>query len=92
MPDTEHPGLASLMDRRQTTEEDLILLLGASVGQFRSAAEVIEEATKEATRAGIRTFAPADAESVVRATATGDLSQRRRTHQEFLPLWHCRGR
>jgi primosomal replication protein N'' len=63
LPDTQHPGLASLMDRRQTAEEDLILLLSASVGQFRSAAEVIEEATKEATRAGIRTFASADAET-----------------------------
>jgi primosomal replication protein N'' len=63
LPDTQHPGLASLMDRRQTAEEDLILLLSATVGQFRSAAEVIEEATKEATRAGIRTFASADAET-----------------------------
>jgi primosomal replication protein N'' len=63
LPDTQHPGLASLMDRRQTAEEDLILLLSASVGQFRSAAEVLEEATKEATRAGIRTFASADAET-----------------------------
>ena len=62
LPGTEHPGLASLMDRRQTTEEDLILLLGASVGQFQSAAEVIEEATKEANRAGIRAFASGDAE------------------------------
>jgi primosomal replication protein N'' len=63
LPDTEHPGLAWLMERRQTTEEDLIVVLGASVGQFRSAAEVIEDATKEATRAGIRTFAPGDAET-----------------------------
>jgi primosomal replication protein N'' len=63
LPDSEHPGLASLIDRRQTTEEDLIVLLGASVGQFRSGAEVVEEATKEATRAGIRTFVSADAES-----------------------------
>jgi hypothetical protein len=62
LPDTEHPGLASLMDRRQTAEEDMILLLGASIGQFRSAAEVIEEATKEASSAGIRNFTPADAE------------------------------
>ena len=63
LPDTEHAGLASLMDRRQTAEEDLILLLGASIGQFRSAAEVIEEATKEASSAGIRNFDPADAEA-----------------------------
>ena len=63
LPDTEHPGLVSLMDRRQTGEDDLILLLGAAVGQFRSAAEVLEEASKEATRAGIAAFDSSQAES-----------------------------
>ena len=92
LPDTEHPGLASLMDRRQTAEEDLILLLGASIGQFRSAAEVIEEATKEASSAGIRNFTPADAEVWFGRPRREHLSQRRRTHQEFLSLWHCGGR
>jgi hypothetical protein len=62
LPDTEHPGLASLLDRRQTGEEDLILLLGASVGQFRSASEVVEEANREAARAGIATFVSPEAE------------------------------
>jgi hypothetical protein len=56
LPDTDHPGLTSLMDRRQTVEEDLILLLGASIGQFRSAVEVVEEAAKDASRAGIAGF------------------------------------
>lgn len=55
-PDTDHPGLASLMDRRQIGEEDLIILLGASIGQFRSASEVIEETEKEADRSGITSF------------------------------------
>jgi hypothetical protein len=50
------------MDRRHTSEEDLILLLGADVGQFRSAAQVIDEAEKEAAKAGIATFDPAMAE------------------------------
>jgi primosomal replication protein N'' len=63
LPDTEHPGLASLIDRRQTSEDDLILLLGASVGQFRSAAEVVEEAKNEATKAGITTFDSSQAET-----------------------------
>ena len=63
LPDTEHPGLASLMDRRQTSEEDLILLLGASVGQFRSAAEVVQEAEREAARAAIATFVSLEAEA-----------------------------
>jgi primosomal replication protein N'' len=63
LPDTEHPGLASLIDRRQTGEEDLILLLSASIGQFRSATEVVQEADREATRAGIGTFVSSDAEA-----------------------------
>jgi hypothetical protein len=63
LPDTDHPGLASLIERRQTAEEDLILLLGASVGQFKSAAEIVEEAAKEAARAGVEDFAPAEAEA-----------------------------
>src|SRR5690606_28951951 len=56
IPDAEHPGLASLIDRRQTAEEDLILLLGASIEQFRSADDIVEEATAEAQRAGIAGF------------------------------------
>jgi len=62
LPDTEHPGIASLIDRRQTGEDDLILLLGASVGQFRSAAEVVEEANKEAARADVASFSSSQAE------------------------------
>ena len=63
LPDTDHPGLASLMERRQTSEEDLILLLGASTGQFRPATEVVEEAAKEAAKAGIVTFDTIQAEN-----------------------------
>lgn len=63
LPDTEHPGLASLIDRRQTSEDDLILLLGASVGQFRSAAEVVEEAEKEAAKASVGGFDSSQAET-----------------------------
>lgn len=58
LPDAEHSGLASLMDRRQTAEEDLILLLAASIEQFRSADEIVEEAAAQARRAGIATFEP----------------------------------
>jgi hypothetical protein len=56
LPDSDHPGLASLIDRRQTAEEDLILLLGASVEQFRSAAEIVEQAAEEARTGGISGF------------------------------------
>lgn len=56
LPDTDHPGLNSLIERRQTTEEDLILLLGAEVDQFRSRDEIVEEAAEAAAKAGVTTF------------------------------------
>ena len=46
-----------------TVQTRRALLLGASVGQFRPAAEVVEEANKEATRAGIATFDSSPAET-----------------------------
>ncbi|MBV7519078.1 AAA domain-containing protein [Ensifer sp. ENS12] len=55
-PDTEHPGLNSLIERRQTTEEDYILLLSADVGQFRSVSEILQEAELAAHRAGLTDF------------------------------------
>ncbi|TPQ52869.1 histidine kinase, partial [Prosthecomicrobium hirschii] len=53
VPDTEHHGLVALTERRQTTAEDLILLLGAAIGQFRSAGEIVEVAATIAERAGL---------------------------------------
>jgi primosomal replication protein N'' len=44
LPDTDHPGLLALADRRVIAEEDLIVLLGAAIGQFRSADSIVEEA------------------------------------------------
>ncbi len=55
-PDTEHAGLASLMERRQSTEEDLIILLSADQGLLRPRDEVIEEAEKLCQRADIPNF------------------------------------
>ncbi|WP_245331852.1 AAA domain-containing protein [Bradyrhizobium sp. NAS80.1] len=62
LPDTDHAGLASLIERRQTAEEDLLILLAASSSQFRSAEEIIEEAAKESSGAGVR-FSPKDAKA-----------------------------
>lgn len=56
LPDTDHPGLAALTERRVTEEEDLILLLSATVGQFRAADAIVEEAVATAERAGVTTF------------------------------------
>jgi hypothetical protein len=55
-PDTEHAGLASLMERRQSAEEDLIILLSADQGLFRPRDEVIEEAVQLCLRADIPGF------------------------------------
>jgi serine/threonine protein kinase len=52
-PDTDHPGLAVILDRKQHTEEDLIILLSADIGQFRSIDDVVEEAVQESKRAGV---------------------------------------
>ncbi len=56
LPDTDHPGLNSLLERRQTTEEDFILLLAAEVSQFRSTDEILSEAEQTAARAGVPDF------------------------------------
>ncbi len=61
LPDTDHPALLAIAERRLTTEEDLILLLSASVGQFRTQGELLEEAAAEASRAGVPTFDPSQA-------------------------------
>ncbi|MGX1350422.1 hypothetical protein AB7M49_003998 [Bradyrhizobium elkanii] len=55
-PDTDHAGLAALTERRISAEEDLLILLSATSNQFRSVAEVIEEAKKEASAAGLSDF------------------------------------
>lgn len=56
LPDTDHAGLGALTERRITEEEDLILLLSAAVGQFRSADAIVDEAKATAERAGVTTF------------------------------------
>lgn len=56
LPDTDHAGIVSLIERRQSAPEDLVVLLSASSAQFRSAEEVIDEAEKEALSAGIYGF------------------------------------
>lgn len=55
-PDTEHKGLASLMDRRQLTEEDLVLLLSAGKGQFTPLHELVRGAAELARREGVTVF------------------------------------
>ena len=56
LPDTDHPGLNALMERRLISEEDFILLLSADVGQFRTTDALVNEAADVAARAGVKTF------------------------------------
>ena len=65
LPDTDHAGVISLIERRQSAEEDLVILLSASPSQFRSIAEVVDEAAKEASTAGLTRFSPGDAAALL---------------------------
>ena len=56
LPDTDHPGLLAIVERRIDDEEDLILLLSADVGQFRAVDAIVDEAEAEAVRAGVAAF------------------------------------
>ena len=56
LPDTDHPGLLAIIERRITEEEDLILLLSAATSQFRTADTIVEEAEQAAKHAGLEGF------------------------------------
>jgi primosomal replication protein N'' len=56
LPDTDHPGLLAIVERRVTEDEDLILLLSAAAAQFRTADAIVEEAGEAARRAGVADF------------------------------------
>lgn len=52
-PEAEQPALASTVERRMPTEEDLIILVSAPLDSFRPATDVLDEAEREATRAQV---------------------------------------
>ncbi|WP_416769050.1 AAA domain-containing protein [Pseudomonas sp. RHF3.3-3] len=56
LPDTDHPGLQVLSERRVIAEEDLIVLLSANISQFRSATAIVEQAAGLAREADVRLF------------------------------------
>jgi len=56
MPDSDHPGLLSLSEKRVISEEDLIVLLSAAVSQFRSVDAVLEQAQALARKEDILSF------------------------------------
>src|SRR5262249_12243475 len=65
LPDTDHPGLAAIIDRRQTLDEDLIILLSATVGQFRNVDDIVAEARDLARTAGLTFDADAARATIV---------------------------
>lgn len=60
-PESDHPPLSAILERRQIAEEDLILLLSAKVGQFRTSQSIIDEAAKLAAEIGFSGFNAEDA-------------------------------
>lgn len=58
MPEAAHPALQAILDRSHITEEDLILLLSADVGQFQTAESILAEAGLVAQREGVAAFEP----------------------------------
>ncbi|MBU2582426.1 MAG: DUF4011 domain-containing protein [Alphaproteobacteria bacterium] len=69
-PDSDNAVLASLIDRRSLTDEDLLLLAAAAPENFRPAEEILREAEQLASEAGVPEFD--------RTTAVKDLARPRR--------------
>lgn len=65
LPDSEHNGILSLSDRRAISEEDLIVLLSAAIGQFRSVDAILEEAATLAREAVVLSFDPVAARNLL---------------------------
>ncbi|MBB6558868.1 DNA polymerase III delta prime subunit [Acidovorax soli] len=60
-PDTPHSGLQSIAEKSAISEEDLIVLLSATLGSMTSLEQVIGESRQLAAQAGLRTFNEEDA-------------------------------
>lgn len=52
-PDTEHNGLASVLERSRLSDEDLVILVGATISQFTSLAPLVEASMELAARTGV---------------------------------------
>lgn len=63
-PDTDHAGLAALMERPRLSDEDLIVLLSAADSQFIPLATLVDQAAELATRMGIQVDRPSAAEQL----------------------------
>jgi hypothetical protein len=52
-PETDHPGLASILDRDRISDEDLIILVSASTDQFISMETLVASVEELASRTGV---------------------------------------
>jgi primosomal replication protein N'' len=64
-PDSNHKGIAAIMERRGPGVEDLILLLSAGKGQFQPLSEIVAAASDLARRAGVTGFDPTQAAALL---------------------------
>ena len=53
-PDTDHIGLASILERSRLSDEDLVILIGAAITQFTPLAALVEAALDAAARASVQ--------------------------------------
>jgi primosomal replication protein N'' len=65
LPDSEHIGILNLLERRSLSEEDLIVVLSASISQFRSCDSIVDEARVLAAEIGVEQFNPQAAAETV---------------------------
>lgn len=78
-PDSEHPGVLNLLERRSLSEEDLIVVLSAAPTQFRSCDALVEEARQLAVVNGVTTYTEAIAKDLVtwpRGEIVGAIAER----------------
>jgi hypothetical protein len=62
-PDASHSSLATILSRKHCSDEDLILLLAASIDQFRSCDEIIQATERLAEQYGLASPLPEDMRS-----------------------------
>lgn len=53
LPDTDHLGLASILERARISDEDLVILVGADIVQFTPLAPLVDASVELAARASI---------------------------------------
>ena len=56
LPDSQHPGILSLSDRRSISEEDLIVLLSAPIALFQSVEALVLQAAELARKEDVMAF------------------------------------